>query len=141
MYAGRGPARKKSREHGTTPGEVGYEASTRKPRVKAPDFIVRLGTDSVNSFRQQIYKSLVSVALKSQTAKPPGVDTDGFAFSPVNAFGAAFSGGCRTGARPDQKSIQLRPLTFYGNSSSLAMLVAIRRAYAIPNFFDSCARV
>jgi len=79
---------------------------------------VCLGTDSVNPFRQQIYKSLVSVALKSQTAKPPGVDTDGFAFSPVNAFGAAFSGGCRTGARPDQKSIQLRPLTFYGNSTA-----------------------
>jgi integrase len=35
MYAGRGPARKKSREHGTTPGEVSYEASTRKPCVKA----------------------------------------------------------------------------------------------------------
>ena len=35
MYAGHAPARKKSREHGTTPGEAGYEASTRKPYVKA----------------------------------------------------------------------------------------------------------
>src|SRR6516165_8571960 len=69
MYAGRGPARKKSREHGTTPGEVGYEASTRKPCVKAR-ITVRLWTDSVNPFRHQIYKSLVSVALKPQTAKP-----------------------------------------------------------------------
>jgi hypothetical protein len=38
-YAGctaqRGPACKKSREHGTTPGEVGYEASTRSRTVKA----------------------------------------------------------------------------------------------------------
>jgi len=50
-------------------------------------------------------------------AKPPGVDTDGFAFSPINAFGAAFSGGAGPGAVlpwSDQESIQLRPLTFYG---------------------------
>ena len=32
---------------------------------------VRLWTDSINLFRHQICKSLVSVALKPQTAKPP----------------------------------------------------------------------
>jgi hypothetical protein len=66
----RGPARRKSRERGT-PGEVGYEASTRKPVRQSP-ITVRLGTDSVNPFRRQIYKSFVIVALKPQTAKPPG---------------------------------------------------------------------
>jgi len=45
----------KSREHGTTPGEFGYEASTAKASRQSP-IIVRLGTDSVNPFRQQIYK-------------------------------------------------------------------------------------
>jgi hypothetical protein len=44
-------------------------ASTRKALRQSP-IIVRLVTDSVNPFRQQIYKSLVSVALKPQTAKP-----------------------------------------------------------------------
>jgi len=86
----------KIREHGTAPGEVGYEASTRS-RPSKPQVIVRLGTDSVNPLRQQI-TNLVSVALKPQTAKPPGVETDGFAFSPKNAFGAAFSGGAGPGA-------------------------------------------
>ena len=38
-----------------------------KPCVKA-QIIVCLGTDSVDPFRKQIYKSLVSVALKPQTA-------------------------------------------------------------------------
>ena len=47
--------RKKAGSVGT-PGEVGYEASTRKPCVKA-QIIVRLGTDSVNPFWQQIYKN------------------------------------------------------------------------------------
>ena len=65
--SGRGPARKKRRENVTPPGEVRYEASTAKASRQSP-IIVRLGTDSVNSFRQQIYKSLVSVALKPQTA-------------------------------------------------------------------------
>jgi hypothetical protein len=62
-------AQKKRREHGATPGEFGYEASTAKASRQSP-IIVRSGTDSVNSFRRQIYKSLASVALKSQTAKP-----------------------------------------------------------------------
>jgi hypothetical protein len=55
---------------------------------------VRLGTDFVNPFRQQIYKSLVSVALKPQTAKPPGVETDGSALSPPYdaGMGQAFLG-------------------------------------------------
>jgi hypothetical protein len=39
----------------------------RKPRVKARSSF-RLGTDSVNPFRQQKNKTLVSVALKPQTA-------------------------------------------------------------------------
>jgi len=34
--------------------------------VRQSPITVRLGTDSVNPFRQQIYKSLVSVALKPQ---------------------------------------------------------------------------
>jgi hypothetical protein len=64
--SGDGTARKK------TPGaSISLPASSvmklrrGKPCVKAR-IIVRLGTDSVNSFRQQIYKSLVSVALKPQ---------------------------------------------------------------------------
>jgi hypothetical protein len=90
--------------------------STRKA-VRQSQITVCLWTDSVNPLRQQIYKSLVSVAPKPQTAKPPGVDTDGFAFSPINAFGAAFSGGIELGLwqpKSDQESIQLRPLAFYG---------------------------
>ena len=59
----------KSRERGT-PGEVGYEASTRKPVRQSP-ITVRLGTDSVNPFRREICRSFVIVALKPQTAKPP----------------------------------------------------------------------
>src|SRR5215467_2236053 len=38
----------------------------RESRVRQSPITVRLGTDSVNPFRQQIYKSLVSVALKPQ---------------------------------------------------------------------------
>jgi len=30
---------------------------------------------------------------------------------------------------------------FRNNSGSLAIFTAIRRAYAIPNFFDTCAEV
>jgi hypothetical protein len=40
--------------------------------VRQSPIIVRLGTDSVNPFRQQIYRFLVNVALKPQTAKPAG---------------------------------------------------------------------
>jgi hypothetical protein len=58
---GAAPHAKNRREHGTTPGEFGYEASTAKASRQSP-IIVRLGTDSVNLFRQQIYKTLVSVA-------------------------------------------------------------------------------
>ena len=58
---------KKRRENVTPPGEVRFEASTRKAVRQSP-IIVRLGTDSVNPFRQQKYKTLVSVALKPQTA-------------------------------------------------------------------------
>jgi len=39
--------------------------------VRQSPITVRLGTDSVKPFQQQIYKSLVSVAPKPQTAKPP----------------------------------------------------------------------
>jgi hypothetical protein len=66
---GAAPHAKNRREHGTTPGEFGYDASTAKASRQSP-ITVRLGTDSVNLFRQQVYKSFVSVALKPQTAKP-----------------------------------------------------------------------
>ena len=56
---------KKAGSIGHTPGEFGYEASTAKASRQSP-IIVRLGTDSVNLFRQQIYKTLVSVALEPQ---------------------------------------------------------------------------
>jgi len=46
-------------------------AALRREAVRRSPLIVRLGTDSVNPFRQQIYKSFVSVAPKSQTAKRP----------------------------------------------------------------------
>jgi hypothetical protein len=60
------PVRKrKAGRHGTPPGKFAYEASTAKASRQSP-IIVRLGTDYVNPFRQQIYKSLVSVALKAQ---------------------------------------------------------------------------
>jgi len=62
---GAAPHAKNRREHGTTPGEFGYEASTAKASRQSP-IIVRSGTDSVNLFRQQIYKAFVSVALKPQ---------------------------------------------------------------------------
>src|SRR6516165_4255729 len=54
---------KNRREHGTAPGEFGYEASTAKASRQSP-IIVRSGIDSVNLFRQKIYKAFVSVALK-----------------------------------------------------------------------------
>ena len=44
-------------------------ASTRKPCVEAGS-TVRFGTDSVNSFREQIYRSLVSVAPKPHAPWP-----------------------------------------------------------------------
>jgi hypothetical protein len=44
---GAAPHAKNRREHGTTPGEFGYEASTGKPSRQSP-IIVRLGADSVN---------------------------------------------------------------------------------------------
>src|SRR6516225_7565786 len=68
--------------------------------MRQSPIIVRLGTDSVNPFRQQIYKFLVNVALKPQTAKPPAVDqTDGFALVPHDAsLGQALSGGVGPGA-------------------------------------------
>ena len=63
MYTERGPARKKSRERGYAPGEV---RRLDAKAVRQSLITVRLGTDSVNPFRRQIYKSLVSVALKTQ---------------------------------------------------------------------------
>jgi hypothetical protein len=68
MYAGRGSARKKSRE-------VAYSrrGCFDAKAVRQSPVTVRLGIDSVNPFRQQICKSLVSVALKPQTAKPPAM--------------------------------------------------------------------
>jgi hypothetical protein len=57
--------------------------STRKAVRQSP-IIVRLGTDSVNSFRQQIYESLVSVAPSHrQQSRQPMRKTGGFA---VNAL-------------------------------------------------------
>src|SRR6516164_6680881 len=50
-------------------------ASTPKALRQGP-ITVRLGTDSVNPFRQQIYKSFVSVALKPHTAKPSADECD-----------------------------------------------------------------
>ena len=49
-----------------------------------------------------------------------GVETDGFALSPPHdaSLGQAFLGA-------DQKSIHLRPLTSYGNSSCLTMLASM----------------
>src|SRR5262245_11787907 len=64
MYAGLGPARKK-KPGARLPARLVMKLRRGKPCVKAR-IIVRLGTDSVNPFRQQIYKSLVSVALKPQ---------------------------------------------------------------------------
>jgi hypothetical protein len=95
--------------------------------VRQSPIIVRLGTDSVNPFRQQIYKLLVSVALKPQTAKPPAASRQPTASSPPYdaSLGRAFLGVSdpeRSSVGSDQESIQLRPLTSYGNSSSLAML-------------------
>ena len=109
LYAASTRARtqKKSREGAALPASL-VMTSTRKAVRQSP-IIVRLGADSVN-FRQQIYKFLVNVALKPQTAKPPGVDTDGFAFSPINAFGAAFSGGVELGlCQPKSDPDSIRP--------------------------------
>src|SRR5262249_35066339 len=62
------PARKKSRE--VAYSRRGWSCSFDANAVRRSPITVRLGTDSVNPFRQQIYKSLVSVAPKPQTAKP-----------------------------------------------------------------------
>ena len=51
----------------------------------------RLGNDP------QISKHLTSVAIKPQTAKPSGCETDGFALSPIRT---AFLGGSRWDAEP-----------------------------------------
>jgi len=66
---GHGPTRKKSREQSTAPGVVELVMRFDAKAVRQSPIIVRLGADSVN-FRQQIYKFLVNVALKPQTAKP-----------------------------------------------------------------------
>ena len=52
----------KSREHGIAPGEVGQTASTRKA-VRQSQVIVRLGTDSVNPFRQRDSRYVYSLGL------------------------------------------------------------------------------
>jgi hypothetical protein len=44
---GAAPHAKNRREHGTTPGEFGYDVSTAKASRQSP-ITVRLGTDSVN---------------------------------------------------------------------------------------------
>ena len=88
MYAGR---RTQKKPGGSLLPARLVEASTRKPCVKAR-ITVCLGTDSVNPFRQQIYKSLVSVALKPQTEKPPGLATDGSAFAHTRLFECRWEG-------------------------------------------------
>ena len=67
MSAGRGPARKKAGSMALLPARLVMKLR-RESRASKPHH--RPLTDSVNPFRQQIYKSLVSVALKPQTAKP-----------------------------------------------------------------------
>jgi hypothetical protein len=79
---GAAPHAKNRREHGTAPGEFGYEASTAKASRQSP-IIVRSGTDSVNLFRQQIYKAFVNVALKPQKRDGLFFDFQGAAGSGV----------------------------------------------------------
>jgi hypothetical protein len=126
--------------------------------VRQSPITVRLGTDSVNPFRQQIYKSLVSVALKPQTAKPSaGLRANGFALLPIEAGAiteacpfhvsadarkeedAQPDGGMVSRAWPRSSGIghfrarcgflnSIIQMRFGNRSGSLAILAAIRRA-------------
>ena len=70
-------------------------APLRREAVRRSPLIVRLGTDSVNPFRQQIYKSLVNRCAKVTNSKAAGhTKTGGSAFSPYDAgLLQALSGG------------------------------------------------
>jgi hypothetical protein len=63
--SGAAPHAKKAGSMALLPARLGYEAST----VRQSPITVRLGTDSVNPFRQQICKSLVSVELNPQNRR------------------------------------------------------------------------
>jgi hypothetical protein len=67
------PARKKKPGASLLPARL----LRRESRVRQSPITVRLGTDSVNPFRQQIYKSLVSVALKPQNTRCSSADHGG----------------------------------------------------------------
>ena len=102
----------------------------RESRVRQSPITVRLGTDSVNPFRQQTYKSFVGVAVKPQTAKPPCrpaalpfpiravfescSEGHRWVFEPGVSYHVLASLTARGRPRSDQASIQLRQLTFYG---------------------------
>jgi hypothetical protein len=77
--------------------------------VRQSPINVRLGTDSVNPFRQQIYKSLVSVALKPHAAKPPANEkTGGFAFSPYAPASSAAQKGIVGAIEPEWQQQERR---------------------------------
>ena len=81
--------------------------------MRQSPIIVRLGTDSVNPFRQQIYKSFVIVALRPQTAKPPA--------SLMSVWGRTLSGVSNLrcfDAKSDQGSIHPRAFAFEGSAGS-----------------------
>ena len=93
MYAGAVPHAKKP---GAWRSRRGWLCSFDAKTVRQSPITVRLGTDSVNPFRRQIYKSFVIVALKPQTAKPPAhVSTCDGPVLPCAHYACtcAFSGG------------------------------------------------
>ena len=61
-------AQKKSREHGTTPGELVMKLLRRWKAQRQSPIIVRFVADSVNPLRQQVSKSVVGVAPRQHPA-------------------------------------------------------------------------
>jgi len=86
--------------------------------VRQSPITLRLRTDSVNPFRQQIYKSLVSVALKPHTAKPSArprsaaPHRDAVSVAPTTCFWK-FGPRAKQGMRP-LLAHEVRPCSIYG---------------------------
>ena len=133
----RGSNRKKAGRSAILPARR-VIASTRKAVRQSP-ITVRLGTDSANPFRQQIYKSLVSVALRPQTAKPPANEkTGGFAFSPYAPASSAAQKGIVGAVEPEWQQQERRTSSLERLRRGTSRSDQIKYTHSDRAIFDIC---